>query len=88
MYIDKIWKGLISPVVFDLMRFVVVGSAIHKKDLLATLHLLVAMVRHFQPELELPSDVKVQVALVEVSRRLGRGKALGRVLAHAGVPCR
>ncbi|XP_019715203.1 uncharacterized protein LOC109509791 isoform X2 [Hippocampus comes] len=42
-------------------------SSIHKKDLLATLHLLVAMVRHFQPELELPSDVKVQVALVEVS---------------------
>ncbi|XP_077374210.1 gamma-parvin [Festucalex cinctus] len=44
-------------------------SLIHKKDLLATLHLLVAMARHFQPELELPSDVKVQVALVEVSER-------------------
>ncbi|KAM9815614.1 gamma-parvin isoform X2 [Syngnathus typhle] len=42
-------------------------SSIHKKNLLATLHLLVAMVRHFQPELELPSGVKVQVALVEVS---------------------
>ncbi|XP_051916704.1 gamma-parvin isoform X3 [Hippocampus zosterae] len=42
-------------------------SSIHKKDLLTTLHLLVAMVRHFQPELELPSDVKVQVAHVEVS---------------------
>nr|XP_057931653.1 gamma-parvin [Doryrhamphus excisus]XP_057931655.1 gamma-parvin [Doryrhamphus excisus]XP_057931656.1 gamma-parvin [Doryrhamphus excisus] len=44
-------------------------SLIHKKDLLATLHLLVAMVRRFQPEVELPADVKVQVAVVEVSRR-------------------
>uniref|UniRef100_A0A3Q2XI25 Parvin, gamma n=1 Tax=Hippocampus comes TaxID=109280 RepID=A0A3Q2XI25_HIPCM len=61
------------------------GRGFHQRNLLATLHLLVAMVRHFQPELELPSDVKVQVALVEVSRRLGQGKALGRVLAHADV---
>uniref|UniRef100_A0A3Q4HSV5 Parvin, gamma n=1 Tax=Neolamprologus brichardi TaxID=32507 RepID=A0A3Q4HSV5_NEOBR len=34
---------------------------IHNKDLLATLHLLVAMVRCFQPELDLPSDVKIEV---------------------------
>ncbi|XP_061915622.1 gamma-parvin isoform X2 [Entelurus aequoreus] len=43
-------------------------SLIHKKDLLATLHLLVAMVTRFQPEVELPSDVKVQVVVLEVSR--------------------
>ncbi|XP_040895090.1 gamma-parvin [Toxotes jaculatrix] len=40
---------------------------IHNKDLLATIHLLVAMVRCFQPELELPSNVKVEVVEVEVS---------------------
>ncbi|KAM9854338.1 gamma-parvin isoform 2-T4 [Aulostomus maculatus] len=40
---------------------------IHKKDLLATLHLLVAMVRCFQPEVDLPSNVKVEVVEVEVS---------------------
>ncbi|XP_061761110.1 gamma-parvin-like isoform X9 [Nerophis ophidion] len=43
-------------------------SLIHKKDLLATLHLLVAMVTRFQPEVELPSNVKVQVVVLEVSR--------------------
>uniref|UniRef100_A0A3Q0QXA2 Parvin, gamma n=1 Tax=Amphilophus citrinellus TaxID=61819 RepID=A0A3Q0QXA2_AMPCI len=40
---------------------------IHRKDLLATLHLLVAMVRCFQPELDLPPNVKIEVVEVEVS---------------------
>ncbi|XP_031657041.1 gamma-parvin isoform X2 [Oncorhynchus kisutch] len=40
---------------------------IHSKDLLATLHLLVAMVRCFQPNLELPLNVRVEVVLLEVS---------------------
>ncbi|KAM6925764.1 gamma-parvin [Lycodopsis pacificus] len=41
---------------------------IHNKDLLATIHLLVAMVRAFQPELDLPPNVSVEVVVVEVSR--------------------
>ncbi|XP_042352311.1 gamma-parvin [Plectropomus leopardus] len=41
---------------------------IHNKDLLATIHLLVAMVRSFQPELELPPNVTVEVIVVEVTR--------------------
>lgn len=41
---------------------------IHNKDLLATLHLLVAMVRCFQPDLGLPPNVKVEVVVVEVSK--------------------
>ncbi|CDQ76248.1 gamma-parvin [Oncorhynchus mykiss] len=41
---------------------------IHSKDLLATLHLLVAMVRCFQPNLELPPNVRVEVVLLEVNR--------------------
>ncbi|KAM3870170.1 gamma-parvin [Diretmus argenteus] len=41
---------------------------IHSKDLLATIHLLVAMVRCFQPDLNLPSNVKVEVVEVEVTR--------------------
>nr|XP_043887364.1 gamma-parvin-like isoform X1 [Solea senegalensis] len=40
---------------------------IHNKDLLATVHLLVAMARRFQRELDLPSNVKVEVVTVEVS---------------------
>ncbi|XP_029378647.1 gamma-parvin isoform X2 [Echeneis naucrates] len=40
---------------------------IHNKDLLATIHLLVAMVKCFQPELDLPPDVKVEVVSLEVS---------------------
>ncbi|XP_071778624.1 gamma-parvin [Centroberyx gerrardi] len=41
---------------------------IHNKDLLATIHLLVAMVRCFQPDLDLPPNVKVEVVVVEVSK--------------------
>ncbi|KAG8012812.1 Gamma-parvin, partial [Nibea albiflora] len=41
---------------------------IHNKDLLATIHLLVAMVRCFQPELDLPLNVKVEVILVETNK--------------------
>ncbi|KAF7660441.1 hypothetical protein LDENG_00282250 [Lucifuga dentata] len=43
---------------------------IHNKDLLATIHLLVAMVRCFQPEIDLPSNVKVEVVIVEISGAL------------------
>ncbi|KAJ8245703.1 hypothetical protein GJAV_G00273580 [Gymnothorax javanicus] len=41
---------------------------IHNRDLLASLHLLVAMVRQFQPDLALPSGVSVEVVLLEVSK--------------------
>ncbi|XP_037110126.1 gamma-parvin isoform X2 [Syngnathus acus] len=57
-------------------------SSIHKKNLLATLHLLVAMVRHFQPELKLPTGVKVQVALVEVSGKGIRSDVQTEVLTE------
>ncbi|MGH0156357.1 UNVERIFIED_CONTAM: hypothetical protein FKN15_031279 [Acipenser sinensis] len=40
---------------------------IHSRDLLATLHLLVAMAKHFKPELELPASVSVEVLLLEVT---------------------
>jgi len=50
-----------------LVVVVVQTSVLHNKDLLATLHLLVAMVRSFQPDLVLPSNVKVEVVLVAVS---------------------
>ncbi|CAK6950919.1 gamma-parvin [Scomber scombrus] len=41
---------------------------IHNKDLLATIHLLVAMVRCFEPGLDLPAGVKVKVVIVEVTK--------------------
>ncbi|CAG5957744.1 unnamed protein product [Menidia menidia] len=43
-------------------------NLIHNKDLLATIHLLVAMVKSFQPELDLPPNVKVEVVIVEVTK--------------------
>uniref|UniRef100_A0A087XXI4 Gamma-parvin n=1 Tax=Poecilia formosa TaxID=48698 RepID=A0A087XXI4_POEFO len=43
-------------------------SVIHNKDLLATIHLLVAMAKAFQPELNLPPNVKIDVVTVEVSK--------------------
>lgn len=40
--------------------------AIFSKDLLATLHLLVALAKHFQPDLPLPANVQVEVITMEV----------------------
>ncbi|KTG37344.1 hypothetical protein cypCar_00029809, partial [Cyprinus carpio] len=41
---------------------------IHSRDLLATLHLLVTMARHFQPDLVLPVNVSVEVIQCEVTK--------------------
>ncbi|XP_016413235.1 gamma-parvin isoform X2 [Sinocyclocheilus rhinocerous] len=41
---------------------------IHTRDLLATLHLLVAMARRFQPDLVLPVNVSVEVIQCEVTK--------------------
>lgn len=52
-------------------------SLIHSKDLLATLHLLVALARHFQPELPLPPNVSVEVIVVEPTKSgMKTGKAM------------
>ncbi|XP_029288761.1 LOW QUALITY PROTEIN: gamma-parvin [Cottoperca gobio] len=55
---------------------------IHNKDLLATIHLLVAMVRSFQPELDLPPNVKVEVIVMEVSRNGIKSNVLTEVLTE------
>ncbi|XP_072528461.1 gamma-parvin isoform X2 [Salminus brasiliensis] len=41
---------------------------IHSRDLLATLHLLVAMVKCYQPSLPLPLNVSVEVVSLEVNK--------------------
>lgn len=46
--------------------------AIFNKDLLATLHLLVALAKRFEPDLPLPTNVQVEVITMEV-----RGWVLG-----------
>lgn len=52
-------------------------SLIHSKDLLATLHLLVTLARHFQPELPLPPNVSVEVIVVEPTKSgMKTGKAI------------
>ncbi|XP_048195992.1 gamma-parvin [Perognathus longimembris pacificus] len=43
-------------------------EAIFHKDLLATLHLLVALARRFQPGLRLPSNVQVEVLTIESTK--------------------
>ncbi|XP_075715937.1 gamma-parvin [Rhinoderma darwinii] len=43
-------------------------NLIHSKDLLATLHLLVALARHFQPGLHLPPNVSVEVIVMEPTK--------------------
>ncbi|XP_056373405.1 gamma-parvin [Hyla sarda] len=50
---------------------------IHSKDLLATLHLLVALARHFRPDLPLPPNVSVEVIVVEPTKTgMKTGKAI------------
>ncbi|XP_069824218.1 gamma-parvin [Dendropsophus ebraccatus] len=52
-------------------------SLIHGKDLLATLHLLVALARHFRPSLPLPPNVSVEVVVVEPTKSgMKTGKAV------------
>lgn len=43
-------------------------EAIFNKDLLATLHLLVALAKRFQPDLPLPADVQVEVIIIESTK--------------------
>ncbi|XP_069907614.1 gamma-parvin isoform X2 [Oryctolagus cuniculus] len=43
-------------------------EAIFSKDLLATLHLLVALAKRFQPDLPLPANVHVEVITIESTR--------------------
>ncbi|XP_043943981.1 gamma-parvin isoform X1 [Protopterus annectens] len=40
-------------------------DSIHRKDLLATFHLLIALAKHYQPDLAFPSDVCVNVITIE-----------------------
>ncbi|XP_062971677.1 gamma-parvin [Cynocephalus volans] len=43
-------------------------ETIFGKDLLATLHLLVALAKHFQPDLPLPANVQVEVITIESTK--------------------
>ncbi|XP_035584970.1 gamma-parvin [Zalophus californianus] len=43
-------------------------GTIFSKDLLATLHLLVALAKHFQPDLPLPTNVQVEVITMESTK--------------------
>lgn len=43
------------------------GIAILTKDLLSTLHLLVAIAKHFQPNLAVPPNVQVETITIEVN---------------------
>ncbi|XP_043823745.1 gamma-parvin [Dromiciops gliroides] len=55
-------------------------ESIFNKDLLATLHLLVAMAKHFQPDLSLPANVQVEVLTVERTKTgLKSGKFVEQV---------
>lgn len=56
---------------------------IHNKDLLATIHLLVAMVRCFQPDLDLPTDVKVEVVVIEVNKSGIKSEVQTEILTEA-----
>ncbi|XP_071465511.1 gamma-parvin isoform X4 [Marmota flaviventris] len=50
---------------------------IFNKDLVATLHLLVALAKHFQPSVPLPSNVQVEVVTIESTKSgLKSGKSL------------
>ncbi|XP_063784985.1 gamma-parvin isoform X2 [Pseudophryne corroboree] len=52
-------------------------SLIYNKDILATLHLLVALAQRFQPDLPLPPDVSVEVIVMEPTRTgMKTGKAV------------
>ncbi|XP_038637082.1 gamma-parvin [Scyliorhinus canicula] len=41
---------------------------IHKKDLISTLHLLVAIAKHFQPDIPIPKNVCVETLTLEIGK--------------------
>ncbi|XP_041071945.1 gamma-parvin isoform X1 [Carcharodon carcharias] len=41
---------------------------IHKKDLISTLHLLVAIAKHFKPDIPLPQNVCVETLILEIDK--------------------
>ncbi|XP_018408962.1 PREDICTED: gamma-parvin [Nanorana parkeri] len=52
-------------------------ALIHSKDLLATLHLLIALAQHFHPDLPLPANVSIEVVVVEPTKTgMKTGKAI------------
>ncbi|XP_068134287.1 gamma-parvin isoform X2 [Hyperolius riggenbachi] len=52
-------------------------ASIHSKDLLATLHLLIALAQHFRPDLPLPPNVSVEVVVMEPTKSgMKTGKAI------------
>ncbi|CAI9566091.1 unnamed protein product [Staurois parvus] len=52
-------------------------ALIHSKDLLATLHLLIALAQHYRPDLSLPADVSIEVIVVEPTKSgMKTGKAI------------
>ncbi|XP_072256393.1 gamma-parvin isoform X1 [Pyxicephalus adspersus] len=52
-------------------------ALIHSKNLLATIHLLIALAQHFRPNLPLPADVSIEVIVVEPTKSgMKTGKAI------------
>ncbi|KAF7461394.1 hypothetical protein GHT09_015131 [Marmota monax] len=62
-------------------------EAIFNKDLVATLHLLVALAKHFQPSVPLPSNVQVEVVTIESTKSgLKSGKSLEQLTTQHSPP--
>uniref|UniRef100_A0A8C5L8K7 Gamma-parvin n=1 Tax=Jaculus jaculus TaxID=51337 RepID=A0A8C5L8K7_JACJA len=61
-------------------------ETIFNKDLLATLHLLVALARHFQPDVPLPAGVQVEVIHIESTRTGLRSEKVVEQLTECRAP--
>lgn len=51
----------------NIVFFLSMEIAILTKDLLSTLHLLVAIAKHFEPNLAMPPNVQVETITIEVT---------------------
>uniref|UniRef100_A0A8C3XPB4 Parvin gamma n=1 Tax=Chelydra serpentina TaxID=8475 RepID=A0A8C3XPB4_CHESE len=56
-------------------------DSIFQKDLLSTLYLLIAIAKHFQPDLPIPSNISVEVIIIEVIMALSFA-AMGSQRSH------
>lgn len=45
-------------------------ESIYDKDLISILHLLVALIKHYQIKIRLPDNIAVRVLVVKVNQRL------------------
>lgn len=90
-FFQSCWFKIRPQYLFTFASSPLFPAAIHGKNLISILHLLVALAMHFRAPIRLPEHVSVQVVVVRVSTNPGRsrGDPAGLGCSHTlpPIPC-